>query len=93
MSSSDETYEGLPELPFVTPLVAPAPRVSMAELESWLEARAAFVNHFNQTDGRVYQKVRARRNARLTYVKKVSDPDTGELACLRFSDKAAVSIP
>ena len=92
-SSSDSSSDDeLPAFPFQTPVIAPPPRAPRDVLDEWVETRAPFVNHMSTKDWVVYERVRERRNSRITYDKKVKNPDTGELARLEFSNKAAVSI-
>ena len=91
-SSSSSDNNELPPFPFPTPLKAPPPRASMQLLKDWLLEIAPYVNHLKPKDCRVYELVRGRKNARDTYARKVTNPDTGELARLHFCDKAAVSI-
>ena len=89
MSSSEGSSS---PMPFPIPLVAPPPRTDATQLVEWLEARSPYVKRLDAEDWRTYQKVRNRKNARKTYKTKVTNEETGELARLEFSDKAAVSI-
>ena len=91
-SSSEDDSSDIPPFPFDTPLTAPPPRSKKELLEEWIETRAPFANHFNKKDRATYDRVRERRNSRNTYQTKVTNPKTGELARLKFSNKAAVSI-
>ena len=92
-SSSDSSSDDeIPAFPFQSPVIAPPPRAPRDVLDEWVAARAPFANHMTTKDWIVYQRVRERRNSRITYEKKVKNPDTGELARLEFSNKAAVSI-
>ena len=54
---------------------------------------APFYKDMSDADKKEFQKVRRNKNIRAVYHRKMNDPDTGELAKLAASDKAAVSSP
>ena len=93
-SEEDRSEENLPPMamPFPIPLTAPPRTATSEELIEWVETRSPYVSQFTREDWATYQKARNRKNSRKTYKAKVENEDTGVLARLEFSDKAAVSI-